>query len=295
MVKKIDEKFRVEDPRLHSRSTSSESLNQSVNKKIKKALIIEDGKLVQNAAIVFASFKLSCKEWLDAILNVDMKILNASNIERLLAVLPEMDIMKKLSECSKEMISDMVEGERYLATFASVKGIVPRLNAIMLKSIWEERVAFIKRDIATIKTALDDINNSKRFKTLLNLVLFVGNYMNRKSATSTDTYAFRIKLLTKLSDVKGTDQNLLQTLTELMLFEFKGDKLSGEVFCIYQAQKIDLENVRSQFKTLTNNSKKTSDFINNCQMISDKDKFKQVMSSFVPAMKNDIEVVNSVS
>ena len=291
-MKKIDQDFIATNIRACP-SSSCSSIPSSV-KKGNDPLIVKDGKILRNAEIVFASFKLSSEQWAEALMNIDEKILTASCLERVLSVLPDEAVMKELAEFSGSMDS-LIEAERYLAAFASFRGILPRIRAIMLKQNWNERVATIKRDFSTVKSALEELASSECLKTFLNLVLFVGNYMNRK-ADSVDVYGFRIKLLTKLGDVKGTSPscNLLQTLTELMVDVFDGEHLPSQIFYVSQAQKIDLEVAKNSLNALAKESKMTENYITGYQPQGSRDKFKDVMTSFVPAMKADIELIESV-
>lgn len=295
VINLIKENFTVQTVQKHKRCDSVESI-VSTEKKTKKAIVLDNEK-IQNAEIIFNSMKLSCFEWMRALMTVDKNILEAEKIEKILGVLPSSEILQKLAACSASDIEEMLDGEKYLVTFAKVKGIVLRLKAILLKLSWKERFEAVKIPAASISNAIDDLQKSTSLKTLLNLVLFIANYMNRRQPNSNDYYALKISVLKELPGVKAVDPNysLLQAVVELMVKNFKGDQLYSEMYSTVNANKTDWPEIKNSYEVLVNDLKVVTLYVSNYQSQDTEDRFQEVMQEFISTVENDIGCLESVS
>ncbi|KAL6032506.1 hypothetical protein STEG23_015519, partial [Scotinomys teguina] len=99
---------------------------------------------------------------------------------------------------------------------SNVKRLRPRLSAILFKLQFEEQVNNIRPDIMAVSTACEEIQKSKSFSKLLELVLLMGNYMNAGSRNA-QTFGFDLSSLCKLKDIKSADQKttLLHFLVDI--------------------------------------------------------------------------------
>jgi formic-like protein len=88
------------------------------------------------------------------------------------------------------------------------------------------------------------VKSSKKFKSLLEVILAFGNYLN--SSKRGPAYGFRLQSLDTLLDTKSTDKKISllhyivatirQNFTDLLNFD-------SELFCIDKASQVSLENV----------------------------------------------------
>lgn len=104
--------------------------------------------------------------------------------------------------------------------------------------------SFVFQQIYSIISASTSVKSSKKFKSLLEVVLAFGNYLN--SSKRGPAYGFRLQSLDTLLDTKSTDKKLSllhyivstirQNFPDLLNFD-------SEFFCIDKASQVSLENV----------------------------------------------------
>jgi len=80
---------------------------------------------------------------------------------------------------------------------SSVKLLRSRLNAILFKLSFEDHINNIKPGIMAVTLACEDLRKSESFSKLLELVLFLGNYMNTGSRNE-QSLGFNITFLCKV-------------------------------------------------------------------------------------------------
>uniref|UniRef100_A0AC35FEL9 FH2 domain-containing protein n=1 Tax=Panagrolaimus sp. PS1159 TaxID=55785 RepID=A0AC35FEL9_9BILA len=275
VVKKIHDNFFVDN------QTKIRKKSPEPAKKV-KLFVIQDNSVLQNVAIVFAAFKITPKQFYEVLLDVDENILTVEAIERIIKLLPEPTIIEKLAACTKEQIKEMTEAERFLAYCAKVPSLKTRLRSVLLKITFDDRVAVIKETFSTLTIGIATFY-SESLKLFLNLVLFVGNYLNRANQNAPITYAFKLSLLKTLDKVKGNEQNysLLHALQELMNDEFQQHSLLAELNIISAAAKIDIAAIKNEFNSIKGETTSVIGFFNKFETEDKRDNFKSKMQKFV--------------
>uniref|UniRef100_A0A663MQ93 Diaphanous related formin 2 n=1 Tax=Athene cunicularia TaxID=194338 RepID=A0A663MQ93_ATHCN len=154
----------------------SEEKKAVQSKKKIKELRILDGKTAQNLSIFLGSFRLPYEEIKSIILEVDEEKLSESLIQ----------------------VCENFSGFVHTFGFFSVKMLRSRLNGILFRLMFEEHVNNIKPDIMAVTMACEELKKSESFSKLLELVLFLGNYMNSGSRNA-QSLGFNISFLCKVS------------------------------------------------------------------------------------------------
>uniref|UniRef100_A0A663FIM8 Diaphanous related formin 2 n=1 Tax=Aquila chrysaetos chrysaetos TaxID=223781 RepID=A0A663FIM8_AQUCH len=157
---------------MKAKKTVEESEEKKVvqSKKRVKELRILDGKTAQNLSIFLGSFRLPYEEIKNIILEVDEEKLSESLIQ----------------------VCENISG-----FMSSVKMLRSRLNGILFRLMFDEHVNNIKPDIMAVTLACEELKKSESFSKLLELVLFLGNYMNSGSRNA-QSLGFNISFLCKV-------------------------------------------------------------------------------------------------
>uniref|UniRef100_A0A8C3Y7N2 Diaphanous related formin 2 n=1 Tax=Catharus ustulatus TaxID=91951 RepID=A0A8C3Y7N2_CATUS len=177
----------------------SEEKKAAQSKKKIKELRVLDGKSAQNLSIFLGSFRLPYEEIKNIILEVDEEKLSESLIQNLVKNLPEQKELNALAEL-KDEYNDLAEPEQF-GVMSSVKMLRARLNGILFRLMFEEHVNNIKPDIMAVTLACEELKKSESFSKLLELVLFLGNYMNSGSRNA-QSLGFNISFLCKVGAVQ---------------------------------------------------------------------------------------------
>uniref|UniRef100_A0A8C3Q7Y2 Uncharacterized protein n=1 Tax=Geospiza parvula TaxID=87175 RepID=A0A8C3Q7Y2_GEOPR len=284
-VKAEEDKF--EDPELFAKlaltfgtQMKGTFLLSAQSKKKIKELRVLDGKSAQNLSIFLGSFRLPYEEIKNIILEVDEEKLSESLIQNLVKNLPEQKELNALAEL-KDEYNDLAEPEQFGVVMSSVKMLRARLNGILFRLMFEEHVNNIKPDIMAVTLACEELKKSESFSKLLELVLFLGNYMNSGSRNA-QSLGFNISFLCKIRDTKSSDQKttLLHFLAEICEENYRDIlKFPDELQHVESASKVSAQTLKSNLDSMNQQIQRLEKDIENFPKSQDEhDKFVEKMS-----------------
>jgi len=154
----VKKSFATKTANSEAKGTATKSTAATRSKKQKTAQIFHDDKLLQAvceysqvvsdervAAILYGSCKRSDADWKKAILECDEALLpGASELERLRAALPPPETLKQLAAATPSQLELMPEGEKLLATLASINALPLRLDLLSFKLTLREMIDDLK-------------------------------------------------------------------------------------------------------------------------------------------------------
>ncbi|XP_074739227.1 protein diaphanous homolog 2 isoform X2 [Strix uralensis] len=274
---------------------SEEKKTVQSKKKIKELRIL-DGKSAQNLSIFLGSFRLPYEEIKSIILEVDEEKLSESLIQNLVKNLPEQKELNALAEL-KDEYNDLAEPEQFGVVMSSVKMLRSRLNGILFRLMFEEHVNNIKPDIMAVTMACEELKKSESFSKLLELVLFLGNYMNSGSRNA-QSLGFNISFLCKIRDTKSSDQKttLLHFLAEICEENYRDIlKFPDELQHVESASKVSAQTLKSNLESMNRQIQCLEKDIENFRKIQDEhDKFVEKMSSFAESAREQYEKLSNM-
>uniref|UniRef100_A0A8B9FR60 Protein diaphanous 2 n=1 Tax=Amazona collaria TaxID=241587 RepID=A0A8B9FR60_9PSIT len=275
---------------------SEEKKAVQTKKKIKELRIL-DSKSAQNLSIFLGSFRLPYEEIKNIILEVDEEKLSESLIQNLVKTLPEQKELNALAEL-KDEYNDLAEPEQFGVVMSSVKMLRSRLNGILFKLMFEEHVNNIKPDIMAVTLACEELKKSDSFSKLLELVLFLGNYMNAGSRNA-QSLGFNISFLCKIRDTKSSDHKttLLHFLAEICEENYRDIlKFPEELQHVESASKVSAQTLKSNLDSMNHQIQRLENDIKNFPKTQDEnDKFVEKMSiSFLHSAREQYEKLSNM-
>ncbi|NWT08855.1 DIAP2 protein, partial [Vireo altiloquus] len=275
----------------------SEEKKAAQSKKKIKELRVLDGKSAQNLSIFLGSFRLPYEEIKNIILEVDEEKLSESLIQNLVKNLPEQKELNALAEL-KDEYNDLAEPEQFGVVMSSVKMLRARLNGILFRLMFEEHVNNIKPDIMAVTLACEELKKSESFSKLLELVLFLGNYMNSGSRNA-QSLGFNISFLCKIRDTKSSDQKttLLHFLAEICEENYRDIlKFPDELQHVESASKVSAQTLKSNLDSMNQQIQRLEKDIENFPKTQDEhDKFVEKMSiSFLHILTEQYEKLSNM-
>ncbi|KAM6253567.1 protein diaphanous homolog 2 [Porphyrio hochstetteri] len=274
----------------------SEEKKAAQSKKKIKELRVLDGKSAQNLSIFLGSFRLPYEEIKNIILEVDEEKLSESLIQNLVKNLPEQKELNALAEL-KDEYNDLAEPEQFGVVMSSVKMLRSRLNGILFRLMFEEHVNNIKPDIMAVTLACEELKKSESFSKLLELVLFLGNYMNSGSRNA-QSLGFNISFLCKIRDTKSTDQKttLLHFLAEICEENYRDIlKFPDELLHVESASKVSAQTLKSNLDSMNSQIQRLENDIENFPKTQDEhDKFVEKMTIFAESAREQYEKLSNM-
>ncbi|XP_019518927.1 PREDICTED: disheveled-associated activator of morphogenesis 2 [Hipposideros armiger] len=136
---------------------------------------------------------------------------------QLLKFIPEKSDIDLLEE-HKHEIERMARADRFLYEMSRIDHYQQRLQALFFKKKFQERLAEAKPKVEAILLASRELIRSKRLKQMLEVVLAIGNFMNKGQRGG--AYGFRVASLNKIADTKSSiDRNISLLHYLIMILE----------------------------------------------------------------------------
>lgn len=276
-------------------SLPNNDTNKGLAAKSQISLRVLNQNTAQNLLISFhALFKAASHEQIKQhILRCDTSILNSNLIETLIKLLPQHKI-EKLHNIDKEGVQ-LSNVEKFVACLGGIERLIPRLNCMNFKLGFNDLVKDLQPDLKAGTVACEEIITSKKFGKVLNLILSIGNLMNSGNSEAT---GFNLAILTKLHDIKGTnnEKTLLHFIVETIQRKFP-ELLNfvDELVHIDKAASLNLDNMNEAVQTiatLSQNLQKELEYGHASK--SSEDKFFEVMMPFSLKCRNQVEVLTKM-
>lgn len=198
---------------------SIEDLRQ-LGKNKTKVLSVIDGRRAQNCTILLSKLKMSDEDITKAILSMDNKEqLPMDMVEQLLKFTPSPEEAALLEEHSDDTLA---RADRFLYEISKVPHYEQRLRSLHYKKRFLVTVSEISPRIGSVMEASREVSRSRRLRRLLEIVLALGNYMNRGARGN--ACGFRLTSLNRLGDTKSSaakGTTLLHYLVQILEKKFK--------------------------------------------------------------------------
>uniref|UniRef100_A0A8P0PIL0 Dishevelled associated activator of morphosis 2 n=2 Tax=Canis lupus familiaris TaxID=9615 RepID=A0A8P0PIL0_CANLF len=254
------------------------------SRKVKELSVI-DGRRAQNCIILLSKLKLSNEEIRQAILKMDeQEDLAKDMLEQLLKFIPEKSDIDLLEE-HKHEIERMARADRFLYEMSRIDHYQQRLQALFFKKKFQERLAEAKPKVEAILLASRELIRSKRLTQMLEVVLAIGNFMNKGQRGG--AYGFRVASLNKIADTKSSiDRNisLLHYLIMILEKHFPDIlNMPSELQHLPEAAKVNLAELEKEVGNLRRGLRAVEVELEyqKRQVREPNDKFVPVMSDFI--------------
>ncbi|XP_070312601.1 disheveled-associated activator of morphogenesis 2 isoform X2 [Odocoileus virginianus] len=254
------------------------------SRKVKELSVI-DGRRAQNCIILLSKLKLSNEEIRQAVLRMDeQEDLAKDMLEQLLKFIPEKSDVDLLEE-HKHEIERMARADRFLYEMSRIDHYQQRLQALFFKKKFQERLAEAKPKVEAILLASRELIRSKRLARMLEVVLAIGNFMNKGQRGG--AYGFRVASLNKIADTKSSiDRNisLLHYLIMILEKHFPDIlNMPSELQHLPEAAKVNLAELEKEVGNLRRGLRAVEVELEyqKRQVRDPNDKFVPVMSDFI--------------
>uniref|UniRef100_A0A8C6R1Q8 Dishevelled associated activator of morphogenesis 2 n=1 Tax=Nannospalax galili TaxID=1026970 RepID=A0A8C6R1Q8_NANGA len=244
-----------------------------------KELSVIDGRKIQNCIILLSKLKLSNEEIRQAILRMD------EQEDLLLKFIPEKSDIDLLEE-HKHEIERMARADRFLYEMSRINHYQQRLQALFFKKKFQERLAETKPKVEALLLASRELTLSKRLKQMLEVVLAIGNFMNKGQRGG--AYGFRVASLNKIADTKSSidrwNISLLHYLIMILEKHFPDIlNMPSELQHLSEAAKVNLAELEKEVGNLKRGLRAVEVELEyqRHQVRDPNDKFVPVMSDFI--------------
>ena len=117
----------------------------------------------------------------------------------------------------------------------------------------------VAEPLMDLKQGINDLRKSQTFKTIMSILLSVGNFLN-----GSDTKGFQVEYLSKVPEVKDTvhKHSLLHHLCHMVLEQFPDTSdLYSELGAITRASKVDFDELANTIEKMESECKASWDHL----------------------------------
>ena len=171
-----------------------------------RAVAIFDSKRAQNIEIALRAFRMPNSALHEAVVLMDMTILNAERLASLMQCCPtaeEAQAMRRweLKQPTADYTS-LPKAEQFAFLMATIPHYQLRLRSMLFRLRYSDMVDGLVKQFGKLSRACRVVRESHRFRRVLRLILSVGNVMNRSGARG-----FHLTTLDELARTKSGDGN----------------------------------------------------------------------------------------
>ena len=279
---------------------SKETAANTANKP--KELAFIDNNRSRNCEIILKKINMNNDEIVAIVISMDQEEkLSKDMVEQMLKIIPQQEENNLFSSHVAD-IELFARADRYLYEMSKIPRFEQRLKALYYKKCFGERIGEIKPKIECLIRSCKQVTRSKRLRTLLEVILVFGNYMNKGSRGNAS--GFKLSSLNKAIDTKSSADRrvtLLHFIIELLSQKFPlVFDLEEELADIRSASKINPTELGQELGFLRKGITQLEDELTYQNGLSRKDRvphdrFVEVVGNFTKISKFSIQEVEELA
>ncbi|KAJ6236902.1 protein diaphanous [Anaeramoeba flamelloides] len=291
------EKFQVKKRVIGKKNNTDSTKPETVSVK-KEVIRLVDPKKFSNLELILPSFRLTYEEIKNAIFSLDERILSEQRIRTLEKYLPDNNEINQLNsfDGDKELLGDC---EKFYLELIKIPRLQQRIKLFIFKLSFKEIVTDLQPSLKTLLHATQQIKTNKDFKKFLQFVLKFGNYLNGGTNRG-GISGFKLRTLVKLKDTKSSKVSQISFLHYICMYlDNKEPKIFDflEKFAVVtKASNLSLSQLQIQVNDIAKGIDNLENELPFHQMpVTDKDKFKKLMTDFHREAKNTLEIISKMN
>ncbi|XP_064631791.1 delphilin-like isoform X3 [Lineus longissimus] len=188
----------------HKFSTKRTEIVSKATRVNKNQVNILNAKKAYNTSILLGHLKMSVSDLKNALYRMDEEIFTPELIQQMLAYAPNEEEIEKYDHYNG-LTGDLSKPDQFCFEMSRMPGYTQKLKAMLFKANFAEKVEELKETLNCIKRASQELLGSKKLKKMIEMVLAMGNYMNKGNSRIGEASAFKITYLSQLDTTKTTD------------------------------------------------------------------------------------------
>lgn len=272
-IDKLEAKYQAIESKLPDKAGGSSSGHS------KEKVHIVDGKRQQNVGIGVSKLRIPTPDLIQAIIKLDETILSLDRTRVLLDLAPTDDEISMLRGYDGDL-ENLTTEDRFLYDLTNVPRLAVRLKSMVTRYTFEKDALEIKQKLIAVREGCVEIEKSKSLRTLLEIVLAIGNYLNGGTPRGA-AWGYKLDALEKLEAMKENEgkKNLIHYILHLLETNYPGvlDTLNLPKSELAMGLSIsethnDMRNLAQQVRAIRNELQ--------AEHLDKHDRFNSVFSSF---------------
>ncbi|KAF9438927.1 hypothetical protein BGZ76_002926 [Entomortierella beljakovae] len=156
-----------------------------------------------NIAIMLSRIKLSYPDIRIAMMEISDEKLSIENLKAIKQYVPTSDEIEIVKEYEGDFDS-LGNAEKFYREIVDIPRLSERVSAMIFRRRLEIDVSELKPEMDVLRLTIEELQKSRKLKSLLKTVLVMGNHLNATSYRG-NAYGFQLEALLKIRDTKGVE------------------------------------------------------------------------------------------
>lgn len=255
-----------------------------------KEINLLDPRTLQNVGIGLARLRMTPQQIKQAVVEMSPDM-TAENVMALRRIAPTSEDISTMAQYDGDPAL-LGKVEQFYLEIMSIPDFAKRLDCWIYKLRFETAKDSLSATIDTVEHATTQVKDSTKLKRLLEVVLAIGNFLNGGTSRG-GLYGFKLDALSKLANVKGTD-NKTSVMHYLVSWCQKNDskllQFPEDVSLAEEASRVSLNQWKADFAAFKAGWKAVSQQLEHSETQEQtNDNFAQVMKPFRDAAESVID------
>ncbi len=209
----------------------------------------------ENISIMLARFKRSAPEIVEGIRSMDDKLLSLENLPQLLKIVPTNEERKAIAGYDGDL-KLLSPASTLQVELSRIPRLQRRLQHCQARQRYPGGLQVILKHARALSEAARGLRESQGLRTVLRVILSLGNYMNAGTRRG-KSYGFRVEALNKLSMAKASKSNtkatnLLEYVVRLVAEKFpRAANFVSEIKGAREAANLDFDYARTESQKIS--------------------------------------------
>ncbi|KAF9184379.1 hypothetical protein BGZ50_003756 [Haplosporangium sp. Z 11] len=179
------------------------SANVTATAEKKKTVSLFSVNRANNIAIMLSRIKVSYPDIRIALMEILDDKLSIENLKAIKQYVPTSDEIEVIKEYDGDF-DGLGNAEKFYREIMDIPRLSERVSAMIFRRRLEIEVGELKPEMDVLRLTIEELQGSRRLKSLLKTVLLIGNHLNATSFRG-NAYGFQLDALLKIRDTKGVD------------------------------------------------------------------------------------------
>ncbi|XP_055877569.1 delphilin-like isoform X2 [Biomphalaria glabrata] len=248
--------------------------------------------------ILLGHLKMPVTDIKKALYSADEKILSPGLLDQLLSFVPSQnEITKYKLYTGNESL--LTKPDQFIYQMSLVGNYEERLKSLLFKANFREHCSELKQNLENIMNASIQLRTSEKLTRLFEIILAMGNYMNKGNNRIGEAAGFRITFLRQMDTTKTSDNksSFLHVLADAVYNKFPEVlSLGEELSSVQKAAKVSHDALVQDIQYLHNSLQETETFLSSIsQQISEpEDCIKDVLNQFLSDATQEIKLIEAL-
>lgn len=284
-LKTLEKEFAIDSPRNNLKTKDMSRLTT-----VGKAVTLLEINKANQIGILMARLKVSSSEIKGAIISLKDDFLSLETLKALRLFSPTLEEINTMNSFTGQ-ISQLAISDQFFFSIKDIPRLKSRIGSMIYRRTFADDIQELEPELEVLRAATEELQSSKKLKTILLFVLEIGNTLNLHTYRG-KAKAFELSGLLKLKEIKSSTkkEDSGNTLLHYLIRQIQNNSpsslfLNNELSHLEAASRVAISDVMDSVKLLVNGRVHVKEEIESIRALESGD----IKDMFIPEMEKFLE------